>query len=331
MQPRHYLACGLFAATLVSTASALAGADKEGDSRGPSICAKSAQVLKQACLTDTSVNYGESSAVCLNLTNAAARKDCYATARQDKVATTQDCRETFEARQELCEELGGAAYEPPFGGAFAPNFVDPLGIGAGVAPNVYYPLVPGSKRVYAGGDEVITVTVTHKTKLIDGVTCLVVNDVVEVNGAVVEDTDDWFAQDVTGNVWYCGESVRDFETFEGDAPAQAELVAIDGSWKAGRDGAKAGIVMPAEPSLGDFVRLELTWGEAEDAFEVIDVTASASTPAASCAHECVLTRDFTPLAPQAQENKYYAPGVGLIIEVNVVTGERVELIEFTTP
>lgn len=329
MQPRHYLAYGLLAATVASGPAALAGSPK--NAAKPSICAKSSLVLRQACFVDIAVNYAETSAVCLNLTDASARQDCYAGARNDKLDTTTECGEVFAARQDLCNELGGAAYDPPFGGAHAANFVDPLDIGAGVAPNLYYPLLPGSTRVYKGGDEVVTVTVTHKTKLIDGVTCLVVNDVVQVNGAIVEDTDDWFAQDVTGNVWYCGESVLDFETFDGDAPAEAEVVAIDGSWKAGRDGAKAGIVMPANPSLGDYVRLELTWGEAEDAFEVIDVAASASTPVASCAHDCLKTRDFTALTPQAQENKYYAPGVGLIIEVDVTTGERVELIEFTTP
>jgi hypothetical protein len=331
MRQRHYLVYGMFLAILANAAPAHADGRKNSDLSSSQACSKSSVVLKQACLVDIGVNYGETSAICLNLADPDARKDCFAVARQDAAETAQECREVFEVRQDLCDELGGAAYEPPFGEAFASGFVDPLEIGSGVAPNPYFPLIAGSRRIYEGGDEVITVTVTNRTKLIDGITCLVVNDVVRVDGAVVEDTDDWFAQDAAGNVWYCGESVRDFATFDGDDPVEPELVAIDGSWKAGRDGAKAGIVMPANPQPGDFVRLELTWGEAEDAFEVLDTAANESTEAASCSHDCLVTRDFTPLSPEAEEHKYYAPNVGLIIEIDMVTGERVELVEFTQP
>jgi hypothetical protein len=185
--------------------------------------------------------------------------------------------------------------------------------------------------VYEGGDETVTVSVTEKTKLIEGVTCLVVNDLVEEDGAPVEDTDDWYAQDLDGNVWYCGEIARNFEVFEGDNPEEAELVDIEGSWKAGRDGAQPGIVMLASPQAGDVYRQEVALGEAEDAARVISTTGSASVPAASCDSDCVLTRDFTPLEPDARERKFYAPGVGLIVERDLVSGDRVELVEFSAP
>jgi hypothetical protein len=94
------------------------------------------------------------------------------------------------------------------------------------------------------------VTVTNKTKLINSVTCPVVTDTVTLGAAVVEDTKDWFGQDLAGNVWYCGEEVKDFETFAGDNPNEAELVTIDGSFKAGRDGDKPGIIMLANPAPG---------------------------------------------------------------------------------
>ena len=74
--------------------------------------------------------------------------------------------------------------------------------------------------------------------MIDGVTCHVVNDVVEEDGEVIENTDDWYAQHVNGDIWYCGEIARDFETFEGDDPDDPELVEIEGSFKTGRDGDK---------------------------------------------------------------------------------------------
>ena len=117
------------------------------------------------------------------------------------------------------------------------------------APNPYLPLVPGNRWEYEGtfidddGEavtETITVTVTGDTKLIDGVTCAVVTDVETEDDVVIESTDDWFAQDVDGNVWYCGEISRNFEVFGGDDPEEPELVDTEGSWKAGRERAKAG-------------------------------------------------------------------------------------------
>ena len=160
-------------------------------------------------------------------------------------------------------------HNPPFGEDFADNFVDPLTIGTpgGPEPHPYLPLLQGSTWVYEGtfmedGEEiteVITVTVTDKIKLIDGIRCLVVRDTVEVDGELIEDTDDWFAQDVDGNLWYCGEEVKDYETFDGDLPPIPELVAIDGSFKAGRDGDEAGILLPAVPVAGDIYRQEVSF------------------------------------------------------------------------
>ena len=103
-----------------------------------------------------------------------------------------------------------------------------------------------------------------------------VNDVVEEDDDAIEDTDDWYAQDMDGNVWYCGEIAKNFETFEGDDPEDPELVDIEGSWKAGRDYAKPGILMLAAPMVGDVYRQEVSWGDAEDVAEVISTTGSAT-------------------------------------------------------
>ena len=84
-----------------------------------------------------------------------------------------------------------------------------------------------------GANEFTTVQVLNSTKLIAGVTCIVVRDQVFEDGDLVEDTDDWFAQAKDGNVWYCGEEAKDFESFKGDEPRKPELVSIDGSFKAG--------------------------------------------------------------------------------------------------
>jgi hypothetical protein len=134
-------------------------------------------------------------------------------------------------------------------------------------------------------------------------------------------------QDLDGNVWYCGEIARNFESFPDDAPKEAELVDIDGSWKAGREGAKPGIIMPAAFQIGDVHREEVTLGEAEN---VAEVAASEMVPAATCSGDCLVTRNFTPLQPGVEELKYYAPEVGLFLEVDG-DGNRVELVEFSQP
>jgi hypothetical protein len=148
-------------------------------------------------------------------------------------------------------------------------------------------------------------------------------------GVVVEVTDDWYAQDIDGNVWYCGEISENYEAFDGDLTTGPELVDIDGSWKAGRDGAEPGILLPFAPEPGQVIRQEFAQGDAEDVIEVLAIDATEMAPGGVCDGSCLLTRDFTPLEPDAEENKYYVPGLGLIVEVDVESGDRVELVEFT--
>ncbi|HBS25553.1 MAG TPA: hypothetical protein DD827_00235, partial [Gammaproteobacteria bacterium] len=237
------------------------------------------------------------------------------------------CDDQFEARLSVCGKLGEARYDPDFS---PENFVNPDDIGVTVAVNPYFPLVVGNKWVWEGGDEVITDEVTNKTKLIEGVTCRVVSDVVEEDGEVIEITDDWFAQDLAGNIWYCGESARGFETFDGDNPEEPELVQIDGSWKAGVDNAKPGLIVPFAPTVGQAYREEVLLGDAEDFAEILSLSANESIASVefSCANDCMQTNNTTAIEPDVEELKYYKPGVGLILELP--PGEaRVELVEFT--
>ena len=84
------------------------------------------------------------------------------------------------------------------------------------------------------------ITVTDKTKTVaNGIGARVIRDVATENGTPVEITDDWYAQDKDGNVWYLGEAVRNFEN--------GKFVDREGSFEAGVDGAQAGVVMPADP------------------------------------------------------------------------------------
>jgi len=249
----------------------------------------------------------------------------------------EECGAILELQVETCDLTNDEAHTPDFGAAFASNFVDPLQIGPTITPNQYFPLVQGNEWTYEGtfeedGEmitETIVVTVLNETKAIDGITCLVVRDVVTIDGELIEDTDDWFAQDVDGNVWYCGEEVKDYETFDGDVPAVPELISDDGSFKAGRDFDKGGVLLPQAPEIGAVFRQELSVGNAEDIIEILAVDGDENSIAAGCNAACLVTRDFSPLDPEALENKYYAPGVGLIVEIDVESGDRVELIDFT--
>ena len=287
-------------------------------------CAESARLLRYACEFDARAEFHRTAAPCLD--NTTENEECVADAEAAHDETEAECDEVLQARLDLCDQLADAAHDESFGSAFADRFVDPRQIGTTVDPNPYFPLVPGNRWVYESEDETDTVTVTDKVKLIQGILCVTVHDVVEEDGVVVEDTEDWHAQDVDGNVWYCGEESKNYETFEGDEPEEPELVDIEGSWKSGRDHAEAGVLIPADPEPGAVIRQELLYTEAEDAIEVVSVSASESAPAGSCDGDCLQTRDFTPLEPGTEETKFYAPGIGLIVEME---GEdRNELVEF---
>ena len=193
--------------------------------------------------------------------------------------------------------------------------------------NPYLPLVPGTRMTYQGdgdeGREEVVVTVTHRTKRVRGVETIVVRDIASREGAVVEDTYDWYAQDRHGNVWYFGEDTKEYEN--------GRVVSTAGSWEAGVDGARAGIVMKAHPKVGDRYRQEFYRGEAEDKAQVLAVDERVTVPFGSFT-DVVRTKDFTPLEPDTVENKYYAPGVGSVLEVQVKGGRsQLRLVSVTGP
>jgi hypothetical protein len=151
----------------------------------------------------------------------------------------------------------------------------------------------------------------------------VVHDVVSINSQVIEDTYDWYAQDTAGNVWYFGEDTKEYEN--------GVLVSTEGSWEAGVDGAKPGIVMYAiQPALGLPYRQEYYVCEAEDMAEVVSLSEAVVVQYGNF-NDCLKTREFTPLEPDVNEYKYYAQGIGMVLEVDVASGARTELIQVTTP
>lgn len=316
------------ALSLISAPVLASDHNDDDDSKGKAYCSMTAKAVKKACNFEVKNDYWIAVGNCINESGPDERRTCFQEARTERRDGDSLCKEQQEARMDLCDAVGEARYDPDFDQS---NFVDPTEIGHSVAPNPYFPLVAGNQWKYEGNGETITVTVTDKTKLIEGVTCVVVNDVVKEDDVPVEDTNDWYAQDRGGNVWYCGEIAVDFEVFEGDNPEEPELVAIDGSWKAGRDSAKPGILIGAMPQVGDVYQQEVFLGEAEDISEVISTSGNESVVAGfSCNNNCVITRDGTPIEPGVYENKHYVPGLGLILEEDM-EGNRVELVEFTSP
>ena len=225
-------------------------------------------------------------------------------------------RDTGTPVEPVIDPGDGGAYEPEIDPA---DFVD-------VIDNPYLPLTPGSRWVYDelsdGETERIEVTVTTERREVMGVSTVVVRDTVTTaDGELVEDTFDWFAQDVDGNVWYFGEETAEYE--------DGEVVSTEGSWEAGVDGAQPGIVMPAAPAPGDAYRQEYYEGEAEDLAEVVRTGAQESVPAGDY-DDLVVIREWNPFEPDVVEEKYYAAGVGMVLEVKTEGGEgRGELIEHT--
>ncbi|MEZ4865685.1 MAG: hypothetical protein R3C14_30515 [Caldilineaceae bacterium] len=190
--------------------------------------------------------------------------------------------------------------------------------------NRYYPLIPGTVYHYRSetdeGLETETVTVTNETKEVLGITATVVHDVVLLDGVLLEDTYDWYAQDVRGNVWYFGEDVSNYE--------DGQFVDKAGSWEAGVNGAVPGIIMLGQPLPGDVYREEYLAGEAEDRAGILSLNESATVPYDNFDH-LLLTANYNPLDGEL-EHKFYAARVGLVREEVVdaegnSTGEIVEL------
>lgn len=182
--------------------------------------------------------------------------------------------------------------------------------------NPFFTLTPGTTRTYKAGDETIEFTVLAETKTILGVSCITVHDQAKVNGKIVEDTTDWFAQDKDGAVWYFGEDTKKTNP-DGS-------VSREGSWLAGVDGAKPGVQMPGAPKVGPKFRQEYFGCHAEDYGEITDVNASATVGGTSYTG-CVKTHDTSAIDPQLNEDKYYCKGKGLVLIVNQPSGDREEL------
>jgi hypothetical protein len=180
--------------------------------------------------------------------------------------------------------------------------------------NPYWPMTPGSRWVYRetdpqGHKQRVVVTVTHDTKRVAaGITGRVVHDRVSQGGQIVEDTFDWYAQDEKGNIWYLGEDTTEYEN--------GKPVSKEGSWEAGVDGAAAGIIMLAHPKVGRRYREEHYPGHAEDGAKVLSRSEQVEVPFGHFRH-VLMTKNFNPLEPKTLEYKWYARGIGPVMELGV--------------
>jgi len=194
--------------------------------------------------------------------------------------------------------------------------------------NPWSPMSPGSRWVYretdtTGAVQRVVVEVTDRTRTIaNGVEARVVRDVVSEGGEPIEVTDDWYAQDSAGNVWYLGERTAEYRN--------GRVTTRAGSFEAGVDGAEAGIAMPADPAPGMSYRQEYYEGEAEDRGAIVTRgDEQVEVPFGFYDADVVMTRDLVPTEPRVQELKLYAPGVGMVLSVHTDgDGGRAELVSY---
>jgi Ca2+-binding RTX toxin-like protein len=186
--------------------------------------------------------------------------------------------------------------------------------------NPYFPLTPGTIYRYEGepadeeagdqSEETIRFAVTYETKGVAGVTTKIVRETAWADGFLQEDTDDWFAQDVDGNVWYLGESTTSFEYDE-----EGNFIGTNnnGAWEAGVNGAVPGYIMPANPQVGDNYYQEFAPNNAAlDQAKVISRNKTLATELGILSNG-LQSLEFTELTPGASDYKYHAPGVGLVL------------------
>lgn len=187
--------------------------------------------------------------------------------------------------------------------------------------NPYFPYTAGKKYIYEGqtldGLERVEEQRLTTTKTILGITCIIVNFKAYLNGTLIEEALDWYAQDNDGNVWYFGEAVDNYNP-------NGSLKDHAGSWEAGVDGAQPGTIMPANPQTGMAYREEYYFNHAEDRAEILATGQTVTIPLGIYTN-CIKTKNWTELEPDQNENKFYAPGIGLVKEVNITDNTEIVL------
>lgn len=294
--------------------SGLRPPDDSLELRGNNVCELTTRNMLRACQLEALDDSRRGVARCLNLGNKTAKDACDGDNQQALNDGLEQCEAVEDARDDVCDRLGPAAYDPVINPA---NFVATI-------TNPYRPSQPGRwweyRKTADEGLERIRVEVLRDKRRIQGVLTTTLRDRVWLNGALKEDTTDWAAQDRQGNVWYFGEIVQNFEN--------GLLASLDGSFEAGKNFAKAGLLVQGTQRAGAFFRQEFDLGNAEDVVEVLDVNAQDPGIPFRNSLPVLKTRDTTPLSPDGVEFKFYVSGIGLVLEIKPDTGERLELVDY---
>ena len=177
------------------------------------------------------------------------------------------------------------------------------------------------RRVAGGEATLIEVAVTGQKRTVSGVEATVVRSVSFLNGELVENRHDWYAQDKIGNVWHLGTTARRY--------VDGVTAGTAGSWKAGANGARAAIILPAQPELGTAYRQEHGAGNAEGRARIVSFDQAVRVPGGAFSRTLVV-EETTPVLPRQREHRLYARGVGPVLAIDLsARGGRVELVRFT--
>lgn len=170
--------------------------------------------------------------------------------------------------------------------------------------NPYMILDPGHKLVLADGKDTLTITVLDETKVVDGVATRIVEERETKEGRLEEVSRNYFALDkVTGDIYYFGENVDIYD-------AKGDVASHEGSWVAGVNGARFGLMLPGKPRVGERYYQEMSPGVAMDRAEIVSLTQKVKVPAGRF-EGCLKIRESSDLEGGTEE-KLYAPGVGLL-------------------
>jgi hypothetical protein len=247
------------------------------------------------------------------------------------MATTKTRRIGVAAALAMAAVIAVAALTPAMSSAKGPPApkASKFGHNSNLVTNPWFPLARGSVYVYEGQREGMqardVLTVSHKVKTIAGIRAAVVKDLLYQNGHMAERTTDWYAQDRNGTVWYLGEKTAELSP-------SGKVLSTDGSFLHGRDGAKGGIFMPANPLVGRSFQQERYKGHAEDHFRILSLATSVTTPVVT-SKTAMLTEEWTPLEPQNVVQKYYVQGIGPVKEEQTAgappsQAEKIQLVSF---
>jgi hypothetical protein len=336
-------ALGIFVALLAGGLGLSAGnAFATGETVTP--CERTAKRMQRACRLDVQEEFSVNIANCLNISDPAERQACRDEANEVRAEEPEACADQRDARMELCELLGEVRYDPD-------PLLDPLNtfINPNRVPHVWpaNPLLSLEKGLVSvlrsgeEGEELVVILNTDETREILGVECRIVaefaveevleedeRDGYEYEYVPKELTFDYYAQTMEGAIIYCGENTVEFE--------DGYPTSTDGTFIAGVDFAKSGVLLRSNPQVGDADRQEFALDEAEDWVQYEDLYATPSddqggeNQAFPCRGNCVQTTDGTPLEPEAIELKYYRPGTGFVLalpfEDDEWNGEREERV-----